>query len=67
MKTKRTQPGTPKTFVIEVGPIISYGFGRSDVARMERETKRDIDTMVRRYMLVGPYSKVVRSRVEEHS
>ena len=62
---KRTEPGTPKLLVIEVGPITSYGFGPADVRRMEREMLFALDSRARDYMRVGPRSNVVRSRIEE--
>ena len=65
MSATRTSCGTPKTYVIEVGPITSYGFGRADIARMERCLRRDMEALIRSYWKVGPRSKTVRTRIEE--
>ncbi len=65
MNDKRTSPGKPLTFTIEVGPIIHYGFGKKDTAAMERRTRLALDSAARHYMQVGPRSKVVRTTQRE--
>lgn len=65
LRKRRTKPGTPKTFVIEVGPITPYDFTDAEIARMERKLLREMDERIRSYWQVGKRSKVVRSRIEE--
>lgn len=64
---KRTIPGTPKTYVVELGPITCHAFGAADVRRMESWLRKELDLAVRQVFAVGPYSKTVKTRVEEAS
>lgn len=62
---RRTQPGIKKRIVVEIGPFVMHGFGKASIAHMERKMRDEIDERVRSYMSVGPYSKAVRTRIEE--
>ena len=62
---KRTIAGTPKRLTIEVGPWSHYCFTKAEIAKRDREIRDDLDALVRRYFLVGPYSKTVRTRMED--
>ena len=57
--------GTPKTIVVEAGPLTMYGADRRDIAGLERTIKNEVDRLVRAYFRVGPYSQTVKTRLEE--
>jgi hypothetical protein len=64
-EAKRTSAGRPVTVNVEVGPLVHYGFGKVDIALMERRTRDAIDAAVRGYLRVGKRHKVVRTRIDE--
>lgn len=65
MTTKETQPGTPKMYVIEVGPIVTFDFSKAEIAAMENDLRKQLDKAARYVMQVGPRSKVVKTRIVE--
>lgn len=65
MTERRTQLGPTVKLHVEVGPWISHGFGKADIARMDRRMRDDIDRLIRGYVNVGKRSKFVRTSLEE--
>lgn len=53
-----------KTYIVEVGPIEYFGSSKSELNRNERVLRKALDDYARRLVMVGPRSKVVRTRVE---
>lgn len=62
---KRVQhEGTPKTVVIEVGPITHFGT-KAEIRASEARLKNDLDALARQYVQVGKRSNVVRTTTQE--
>jgi hypothetical protein len=57
----------PLKVIIEIGPLIFAGTSKRQIRAMEQQTKRDADVAIRQHLGLGPYSKVVRVRMAEHS
>ena len=55
----------PQKITIEIAPLTFSGPNRSQVKAMERQTKKDADAAIRQWLGLGPYSKVVQTRMQD--